>query len=755
MAATLTLAANHLRARRRAGLVATIAIVALASVGIVTGLLVADAGARTLDGLAAQANVAQIVAYANPATATRLTGDADLAAVSGPFPIAEGDLAHGTDSVPVHLAGMDATPPAVSRPLVRAGRWLVASDRTAVVVERSLAQDLDLHLNDHLAVRVGGHDVNLTVVGTALDFTDCLYPGCDPGRLFAPRALVEQLAAAGDHTVQVLARVNEHVDPEAVVARWFQQYGSGISGTDTWQDNTRNDFLAADRIFGGFLTAFGGFVLVAAAVVVAGATIARTAARRRELAVTKTLGATPRQLGASIMIEQLVLAGVGVAIGWLVGSVLAPYTVVGLARTLGHGGPQFRVATLVVTAVVVGVVVGAATVLPAWRLGRAAPVDGLRDLTPTPRLRSRHLTERPILGVTASDVLARPVRSLLVALALVVAIAGAVIGVGFQHTMSGAARHPERSSAAWDASVEPTGADAASTERVLSSTPQVGGWFSQLDRRALVGDTAFLSRAIGGPVDERLFPLGGGQPLRHTGDAIVGYSLQRTLHVHPGDDVTLTAGGTPLTVHVVGWFRTTEDSGDVLVYRLEQLTHADPTATPDSWNARSAPGTSATQLAAALQQALPGASVRVRTTSSGLGAFQAALAVIVALVAAVALAHLFSMAITSRRETSRQLGIQRALGYTDSQLTAQHALAATVLGAAAVVVALPLGLVAFHELSDAVTAPIGLGPQFATNPTGGQLAAIAAVALAATALVGVGTARVMLRRPTTALLRSE
>jgi cell division protein FtsX len=87
---------------------------------------------------------------------------------------------------------------------------------------------------------------------------------------------------------------------------------------------------AADDPFGAgarialFIAALGaiGLALVGVAVDV------RATARRRvaELAVLNTLGATPRLLARALMIEQAFLAGLGVAVGLLVGLLVAGTT---------------------------------------------------------------------------------------------------------------------------------------------------------------------------------------------------------------------------------------------------------------------------------------------------------------------------------------------------------------------------------------------------------------------------------------------
>jgi putative ABC transport system permease protein len=115
---------------------------------------------------------------------------------------------------------------------------------------------------------------------------------------------------------------------------------------------------------GGLITAAGGVYALLAYTVMQ---------RRREIALRMALGASPRRVARSIVMESMVLAAAGAAIG-LVGAAAASR----LARTMLFGvAPQDPV-TLVTAVAVLMLVVVAASWLPARRAALTDPVRAMR-----------------------------------------------------------------------------------------------------------------------------------------------------------------------------------------------------------------------------------------------------------------------------------------------------------------------------------------------------------------------------------------
>lgn len=130
---------------------------------------------------------------------------------------------------------------------------------------------------------------------------------------------------------------------------------------------------AAPLILAGFLGLLATFVL-------AHALITTVRARRRELAVLKTIGFSRRQVSSSVTWQATTLAGVGLVVA-LVPSVAATRLIWGSFETsLGLSSPAV-VPVLGVAAILVGTFVVAAVVgaLPARTASRIPVADALRD----------------------------------------------------------------------------------------------------------------------------------------------------------------------------------------------------------------------------------------------------------------------------------------------------------------------------------------------------------------------------------------
>ena len=190
-----------------------------------------------------------------------------------------------------------------------------------------------------------------------------------------------------------------------------ERFGQAVWSQWDWQD-TRADVITENEFFGSFLAAFGVVLLLAASLVVAGVIGARVVARTRELGVLKAVGMTPRSLTALVLAEQLVLASVGVGVGFVAGGLVSPRLQLRVAQVLSPTGASFPLSTLLIAAVAVGVLVSLATVAPAWRAGRVPASQAVtRGGAPARVHLSRlgGLVARARLGAAAST--GRPTRS--------------------------------------------------------------------------------------------------------------------------------------------------------------------------------------------------------------------------------------------------------------------------------------------------------------------------------------------------------
>ncbi len=746
-----------LRGRRRAGLIATFAVLVLAAVAISAGLVVSRQGAPLLDAVADDANVAHLVLYGDGDAIAAAADDPEVVAWSGPFDAVGGiELPLPDEAVPIEATALESPDIAVNEPPIRSGRWAAAPDE--IVLDHSVSVDLAIDVGDPITLRLAGRDLRFTVVGTAVNFTDCFYPQCEPGRTWVTEAGLERLAPTDTYSVGYL-RFADPASADPFVERQAAAGVEGISGTDSWLD-TRGDFLTLDRVFGSFVAAFGVFVLVVAAVIIAGSTAMRVVTQRRDIALMGAIGSTPRQIMAALLVENVVVGLAAGALGWFLAGFLAPSLQVGIGRTLGPQDPSWSVFSLVVCVVVIAGLLAVATIVPAHSAASRPVTDVLRDVPPE-RVSwiNRHAGRLPgrlsLLG--AQEAVSQPARGGLAALAIGVAVIGTIVSLGFISAIDLVTTDAARAGDPWDVALIPGGADPAMVEQVLADTPGVDRWFDDLERRSTYRDGAFLSVATGGDPDAAAYQIAEGRPLRSPGEAIVGYGFMERFDVSVGDRIEFLAGTTPISVEVVGWYRDTEDSGEILQYRLEDLAAVEPGVVPEVYRVSLTPGSDAAAVAAALADRV-GPEARAEVLDTGRADIEPLMMVLRSIAAVLFLTagvNLLSALLTSSRESARRTGVELAIGFTPGQLIGQGAVAGAVLGLVAAVIGVPLGLIVFRVLADTVSTDIGVGPGWMPAPGIGLVLTIATAAVVLAAVLGSVATRRIAVRPAADLVRGE
>lgn len=753
---TWLLAGVSLRSRRRLGLAATVLILLIAAVGISAGLTVARQGAPLLDAAAERAAVAHLVLYGEPAALARVAEDAAVTASAGPFPTTgDVELTGGDEPIPIQMTALDDPDVDVNRPPIMAGRWVAGPDE--VVLDRSLAADVGLDPGDVATFVTGGDVTELTVVGTAVNFTDCFYPLCDPGRVWVTTDGLDRLAAVDD-SHQLWLRFADPSEADAFVERVAASGIEGIRGNNTWLD-TRGDFLTLDRIFGSFISVFGIFVLACAAVVVAGSTAMRIVSRRREIGLLGAIGCSPREIASSLVVENVAIGVVAAIAGWVLAGFAVPSLQVGIGAALGPQDPSWSLLALGVTLGVIVVVLVVATLLPARRAARRPVTDVLRDVPPGgASWLSRHLSRVPgrleLLG--AQESAAQPARSALAALAVVVAIAGTIVSLGFIRAIEGVADDPARQGDPWDVAVDPGDLGGEAVVARLDADADVRRWFTELERRSTLDEGAFLAVAVGG-IEEAGFRIAEGRTVGAPGEAIAGYGFLQRFGLQVGDTIDILAGTTPLALEIVGWYRETEDSGEILRFGLGDLAAAEPTVGPGVYRVAlgddAEPSVVADRLAASL-----GSEARVAAVDTGIDDMQPfflSLRLIAGILVLMAGVNLLATLLTAGREAARRIGVELSIGFTPRQITLHGAVAGLTIGAIASLLGVPAAMLLFRFLADTVSKGLGAGPGWMPLPPTVPVVVLVLGTLFVTGALGAASVARIARHPASELIRSE
>ncbi len=212
-------------------------------------------------------------------------------------------------------------------------------------------------------------------------------PGADPDQaaLFFSSARARALSGAPGHVTAIGVVAADGVAPAALQARLGAALGGGVEVLDRAHaaDADPGSPLAGDR--DQLIAMFGtlaGIAGVVALFVVAGTFALAIAQRRRETAVLRALGATPRQVRRLIAAEALLVSAVATALGVAAGAPLAREIVALLADhgTVPRGFAPVGSWIPLAGAVAMGLgIAQLAVVAAARRAGRTAPAEALRE----------------------------------------------------------------------------------------------------------------------------------------------------------------------------------------------------------------------------------------------------------------------------------------------------------------------------------------------------------------------------------------
>jgi putative ABC transport system permease protein len=254
-----------------------------------------------------------------------------------------------------------------------------------VVVNRGAAEQGDLHVGDRTTVLTPA-PVEVTIVGIATFGDDADGLGPITYTAFTLAQATELFAQQPDTISAVLVAAEDGVTSETLRDRISELLPARIEAltqaelTAEQQEEIRADFL---DMFSTILLAFAGIALVVATFSIHNTFSILVAQRTRESALLRAIGASRRQVVTAVALEALVVGVVASVIGFGAGLGIAA----GLKQLMASADLTVPVAGLVVTAgtivtvAIVGIVTTlVASVTPAIKASRVAPLAALRDV---------------------------------------------------------------------------------------------------------------------------------------------------------------------------------------------------------------------------------------------------------------------------------------------------------------------------------------------------------------------------------------
>ena len=267
-----------------------------------------------------------------------------------------------------------------------AGEFIKADDREGILIGNTLADKLNLKVNDkvNLLVTTSNGDVNEQLFTVRGIFTTRT-PGYDESTVFMPLAKAQAITATENHasTIFVLLQNSDQAD---TVAKALQSNNYKIL---TWRD--QNQFIVQFEDFANaFFIIIYLIVLGITATVVTNTLVMAVFERTREIGILAAIGMKGSGIMAQFLAEAALLATGGVIGGLIIGgAAVAYFTVYGIyIGDYGITGVLFEdhiyahltLAKTINLAIVTYIITLIASLYPARLAARMEPVEALHGL---------------------------------------------------------------------------------------------------------------------------------------------------------------------------------------------------------------------------------------------------------------------------------------------------------------------------------------------------------------------------------------
>ena len=252
-----------------------------------------------------------------------------------------------------------------------------------VVIDKKSADDGGYKVGDTATVLVQGPPVHPRISGIA-KFGTADSPGGASFAMWKPDVAQRLVAEPGKYDSIALVAKSGVSQTELVdrISRVLPPGTEALTGAKITKE-TQSDFRKAFRFFNTFLLVFAFVALVVGAFMIFNTFSITVAQRTRENALLRALGASKRQVLASVMIEAvavgLLASIIGIGVGVLVaGGLKALLAAFGLE--VPAGGVVLASRTIIVSILVGTLVTLISALSPARKAGKVPPVAAMQDV---------------------------------------------------------------------------------------------------------------------------------------------------------------------------------------------------------------------------------------------------------------------------------------------------------------------------------------------------------------------------------------
>lgn len=287
------------------------------------------------------------------------------------------------------------------------GRW--PSGDGEVVVDEGVAESENLQIGGQIGVAAVGPAEQFRIVGIAKYGDLSSLGGATFAILDVPTA--QKLLDKEGQLDSVQVAAEDGVTPEELTRRIQTELGSGVTvrtGVEQAEEES-GEIATFTQIIRYFLLSFAGIALFVGAFVIFNTLSITVAQRTREFATLRTIGASRRQVLATVILEAFVIGLLASIIGLFSGLGLAvglSELFVALNLDLPKTTTVFATRTVIVSLLVGTLVTVFAGLFPAIRATRVPPIAAVREGATLPRGRLSRFTPYIAAVIVAIAVIA-------------------------------------------------------------------------------------------------------------------------------------------------------------------------------------------------------------------------------------------------------------------------------------------------------------------------------------------------------------
>lgn len=603
----------------------------------------------------------------------------------------------------------------------------ISPDEKEAIVEKALDIAHNLSIGETIIITNSeGKDTSLPIIGLAYDVMYDNYRSEQPPYVYISESTLRSLFPDKNTWSSSLGlRLS---DPNAVDDVFAKiealRTTKFIESHTDWRD-VKESALFNGQLASVFLSAFSFFAILATVTIIISVVNSTILSQIKQIGILKALGFTSTQILLVYTGQYVVLSLIGTTFGFFLGVILAPIPMQAVTSSLNTVfRPPFNVSLLIlVYALVFGVTMLSALSASA-RGARANIIKSIAIGAEAPNKKmfwgarlANGLGAPMSIVLGLNDMFIRPFRSFLTGLNLVLGVIGIVFGLALTDTIKTYKEDPALLGIVYDAIVTRQQVSDSLTRRRLTEAPGVEAFYGETQIKAWTLDEQALNiRAVEGELERFPFQILEGRFFQPgTNEAIAGKGLLTWLGLNVGDTITLRLeekDGRTASWVIVGVYPEPGDAGQRLMVNLSSLDRLIKNSDPTTYYLKLSPSADISSirdyLAPHRDSGISLAEVGESIPDSVIY-LQVAIFALAGILIVIALVNVLIMSLLAAQEKMRAIGILKTVGMTPSQVITMFNTTAASLGALAVLIGIPLGLVVTKNLLSIMSDSFGFG----------------------------------------------